>query len=226
MRSSPTARRRISASVGPGLKDPAPDEKLRPLAEDLLAIGLRESDEIAARFPKVQRRVGGYNLDALAPNAPVHNLAHILVGSEGTLGFSTGIELKLWPLLGRRAVGACHFARFYDAMAAAQHIVKLKPIAVELVDRTMIELARDIAMFRPTIDAFVRGEPDAVLLVEFAEDDWEENLARLRQLGAADGRSRLRLEPFRARSGAASSRCSIPSCRRRSPRCAPPASTS
>jgi FAD/FMN-containing dehydrogenase/Fe-S oxidoreductase len=168
--------------VGPGLKDPAPDPKLRPLAEDLLAIALRESDEIAARFPKVQRRVGGYNLDALAPNAPVHNLAHILVGSEGTLGFSTGIELKLWPLLGRRAVGACHFARFYDAMAAAQHIVKLKPIAVELVDRTMIELARDIAMFRPTIDAFVRGEPDAVLLVEFSEDDWDENLARLRQL--------------------------------------------
>jgi FAD/FMN-containing dehydrogenase/Fe-S oxidoreductase len=168
--------------VGPGLKDPAPEAKLRPLAEDLLGIGLRESDEIAARFPKVQRRVGGYNLDALAPNAPFHNLAHILVGSEGTLGFSTRIELKLWPLLGRRAVGACHFARFYDAMAAAQHIVKLKPIAVELVDRTMIELARDIAMFRPTIDAFVRGEPDAVLLVEFAEDDWEENLARLRAL--------------------------------------------
>jgi Fe-S oxidoreductase/FAD/FMN-containing dehydrogenase len=173
--------------VGPGLKDPAPDATLRPLAEDLLAIGLRESDEIAARFPKVQRRVGGYNLDALAPNAPVHNLAQILVGSEGTLGFSTKIELKLWPLLGRRAVGACHFARFYDAMAAAQHIVKLKPIAVELVDRTMIELARDIAMFRPTIDAFVRGEPDAVLLVEFAEDDWDENLARLHQLEALMG---------------------------------------
>ena len=173
--------------VGAGLRDPAPDAKLRPLAEDLLAIGLRESDEIAARFPKVQRRVGGYNLDALAPNAPVHNLAHILVGSEGTLGFSTRIELKLWPLLGRRAVGACHFARFYDAMAAAQHIVKLKPIAVELVDRTMIELARGIEMFRPTVDAFVRGAPDAVLLVEFAEEDWDENIRRLRQLEALMG---------------------------------------
>ena len=173
--------------VGAGLRDPAPDPNLRPLAEDLLAIGLRESDEIAARFPKVQRRVGGYNLDALAPNAPVHNLAHILVGSEGTLGFSTRIELKLWPLLGRRAVGACHFARFYDAMAAAQHIVKLKPIAVELVDRTMIELARGIEMFRPTVDAFVRGAPDAVLLVEFAEEDWDENIRRLRQLEALMG---------------------------------------
>src|SRR6266852_5751936 len=90
--------------VGAGLRDLPGGSPLRPLAEDLLAIGVRESDEIAARFPKVQRRVGGYNLDALAPNAPLHNLAHILVGSEGTLGFSTRIELKLWPLLGRRAV--------------------------------------------------------------------------------------------------------------------------
>ena len=173
--------------IGAGLRELPAGSPLRPLAEDLLAIGVRESDEIAARFPKVQRRVGGYNLDALAPNAPVHNLAHILVGSEGTLGFSTRIELKLWPLLGRRAVGACHFGRFFDAMDAAQHIVKLKPIAVELVDRTMIELARNIDMFRPTIDAFVRGAPDAVLLVEFAEVEWEENLRRLRQLEALMG---------------------------------------
>jgi FAD/FMN-containing dehydrogenase/Fe-S oxidoreductase len=179
-----------SAHFGPvaaGLSDVPADSPLRPLAQDLLAIGVRESDEIASRFPKVQRRVGGYNLDALAPNAPTHNLAHILVGSEGTLGFSTRIELKLWPLLGRRAAGACHFGSFYHAMNAAQHIVKLKPIAVELVDRTMIALARDIAMFRPTIDAFVQGDPDAVLLVEFAEDDWEENLARLKQLSVLIG---------------------------------------
>src|SRR5215472_7057158 len=79
--------------IGAGLRDLPAASSLRPLAEDLLAIGVRESDEIAARFPKVQRRVGGYNLDALAPNAPIHNLAHVLVGSEGTLGFSTKIEL-------------------------------------------------------------------------------------------------------------------------------------
>jgi FAD/FMN-containing dehydrogenase/Fe-S oxidoreductase len=173
--------------VAAGLADLPASSPLRPLAEDLLAIGVRESDEIAARFPKVQRRVGGYNIDALAPNAPVHNLAHILVGSEGTLGFSTRIELKLWPVMGRRAVGACHFARFYDAMDAAQHIVRLEPIAVELVDSTMIALARDIDMFRPTINAVVRGEPDAVLLVEFAEDDWDENLRRLKRLHALVG---------------------------------------
>jgi Fe-S oxidoreductase/FAD/FMN-containing dehydrogenase len=152
------------------------------LAEHLLALGAREADEIEARFPKVQRRVGGYNLDALVPGRNDLNLAQILVGSEGTLAFSRQIELKLSPLLGRRAVGACHFGSFHAAMDAAQHIVKLKPIAVELIDRTMIALARDIAMFRPTLEQFVRGDPDAVLLVEFGEDDQEENLRRLRQL--------------------------------------------
>ena len=110
------------------------------------------------------------------------NLAHVLVGSEGTLGFSTRIELKLSPLLGRRAVGACHFGSFREAMEAAQHIVHLLPIAVELIDRTMIELAGEIPMFRPTLDKFVRGTPAAILLVEFGEDDHEENLRRLRQL--------------------------------------------
>jgi FAD/FMN-containing dehydrogenase/Fe-S oxidoreductase len=171
--------------VAPDLRDVPEGSPLRPLAADLLALGRREADEVEARFPKVQRRVGGYNLDALVPARASHNLghnlAHILVGSEGTLAFSTKLEIRLWPLLGRRAVGACHFARFYDAMEAAQHIVKLGPIAVELVDRTMIALAADIAMFRPTLKQFVRGEPDAVLLVEFGEDD-EENRRRLARL--------------------------------------------
>ena len=166
--------------IGGSLNDvPAP---LRPLARDLLAIGAREADEVAARFPKVQRRVGGYNLDALVPGKNDINLAHVLVGSEGTLGFSTRIELKLSPLLGRRAVGACHFGSFREAMNAAQHIVHLLPIAVELIDRTMIELAREIAIFRPTLEKFVRGEPAAILLVEFGETDHEENLRRLRKL--------------------------------------------
>ncbi len=68
-----------------------------------MLLGAREADEIVARFPKVQRRVGGYNLDALLPGRNDLNLAHILVGSEGTLGFTTQVELKLAPLLGRRA---------------------------------------------------------------------------------------------------------------------------
>src|ERR1700693_4445344 len=64
------------------------------LFRDMLDLGAREAAEISERFPKVQRRVGGYNLDAfVARNAP-NNLAHLLVGSEGTLAFTTQVELK------------------------------------------------------------------------------------------------------------------------------------
>ncbi len=175
-------RRQKFGSAATDLSDHLHSPEMFGLARDLLAIGAREADEIIARFPKVQRRVGGYNLDALLPGRNDLNLAHILVGSEGTLGFTTQVELKLAPLLGRRTVGACHFGRFHDAMDAAQHIVRLKPIGVELVDRTMIELAREISIFRPTLEQFVRGTPDAILLVEFGEDDQDENLHRLSQL--------------------------------------------
>jgi FAD/FMN-containing dehydrogenase/Fe-S oxidoreductase len=162
------------------------DAPPQSLVRDLLAIAARDAAEIERRFPQVQRRVGGYNLDALVPGRNDINLAHLLVGSEGTLAFSRRIELKLSPVLGRRAVGACHFGSFQEAMAAAQHIVELKPIAVELIDRTMLGLARDIAMYQPTIAAFLRGDPEAILFVEFAEDD-DENARRLAALGALIG---------------------------------------
>jgi len=159
----------------------------RALVRDMLALGQREVDEIAARFPKVQRRVGGYNLDALVPRSGYNNLAHLLVGSEGTLAFTIKVELKLWPLIRNKVLGVCHFGSFREAMDATQHLVTLKPIAVELVDRTMIALGREIALFQPTIEAAVRGDPDALLVVEFAEEDQAENLKRLKQLGALMG---------------------------------------
>jgi len=67
-------------------------------------------------------------------------------------------------------------------MDLTQHIVKLGPSAVELVDRTMIGLARDIAAFRKTVDAFIRGEPDAILLVEFSGDDAAAQQRKLKEL--------------------------------------------
>jgi FAD/FMN-containing dehydrogenase/Fe-S oxidoreductase len=153
------------------------------LFRDMLALGEREATEIAGKFPKVQRRVGGYNLDALVPRNAPNNMAHLLVGSEGTLAFTTRVELKLWPVIRNKVLGVCHFGSFYEAMDAAQHLVKLRPIAVELVDRTMIALGREIAMFQPIIGTAVRGDPDAVLIVEFAEEDQAENIRRLKQLG-------------------------------------------
>ncbi|QOG22101.1 FAD-binding and (Fe-S)-binding domain-containing protein [Bradyrhizobium sp. SEMIA] len=168
--------------VSRDLSDVEASDSTRALFRDMLDLGTREADEIAARFPKVQRRVGGYNLDALVPRNAPNNMAHLLVGSEGTLAFTTKVELKLWPVIRNKALGVCHFGSFYEAMDAAQHLVKLKPIAVELVDRTMIALGRDIAMFRPIISAAIKGDPDAVLVVEFAEEDQADNLARLKQL--------------------------------------------
>lgn len=153
------------------------------LFRDMLDLGAREAAEIADKFPKVQRRVGGYNLDALVPRNAPNNMAHLLVGSEGTLAFTTKIELKLWPVIRNKVLGVCHFGSFYQAMDAAQHLVKLRPIAVELVDRTMLALGREIAMFQPIIGTAVRGDPDAVLIVEFAEEEQAENFRRLKQLG-------------------------------------------
>src|SRR6202034_638765 len=160
----------------------APDSGLA-LFRDMLSLGEREAAEISDKFPKVQRRVGGYNLDALVPRNAANNLAHLLVGSEGTLAFTTQVELKLWPVIRNKVLGVCHFGSFYEAMDAAQHLVRLRPIAVELVDRTMLTLGREIAMFQPIIGVAVRGDPDAVLIVEFVEEDQAENIRRLKQLG-------------------------------------------
>ena len=161
--------------------------RFRDIATPLLDLGRREADEITARFPDlhesvVQRRVGGYNIDALVPGIGSENLAHLLVGSEGTLAFSTAIELDLAPIPANKALGICHFPNFYAAMDATRHIVALGPAAVELVDRTMIDLAREIEIFRPTVERFVRGAPAALLLVEFAGEDGVEQRRKLAQL--------------------------------------------
>jgi FAD/FMN-containing dehydrogenase/Fe-S oxidoreductase len=149
------------------------------LVSRLLALGQSEAAEIAARFPAQLRRVGGYNLDALTPEARIAvaagapggvsrgNLARLLVGSEGTLAFSTALDLQLWPIKPRKMVGICQFPSFRRAMEAAKHLVTLDPEAVELVDRTMIELGRSIPLYRPTIERMLIGEPDSLLIVEF-----------------------------------------------------------
>src|SRR6266571_3543697 len=144
----------------------------------LAAIGDREHDEIGKMFPATLRRVGGYNLDVFHPQSvrPYTrdgsvNLAHLLVGSEGTLAYFRRLKLQLAPLPKHKALGVVNFPTFRAAMESAQHIVKLAPVAVELVDRTMIDLARANPAFRAVIDAALIGEPAAILLVEFAGAD-------------------------------------------------------
>jgi FAD/FMN-containing dehydrogenases len=157
----------------------------------LLHLGAHHKPLIERQLPQLMRRVGGYNIDALIPDGQggsgcwpgtTSNPSHLFVGSEGTLGLFNQIHLKLSPIVRNKTLGVCHFKTFYEAMDATQHLVTLGPSAVELVDRTMIDLSRDIPMFVDTVNQFVRGEPDALLLVEFSEDDQAENIRRLDQL--------------------------------------------
>jgi Fe-S oxidoreductase/FAD/FMN-containing dehydrogenase len=162
------------------MNDPSGPRGYLELVGRLKALYEREREEIEARFPKVLRKVAGYNLDHLGP--PHANAAHLLVGSEGTLAYSERLHLKLSRIPPARTLGVCHFARFYTAMDLTQHIVKLGPSAVELVDHTMIGLARGIAAFRGTVDAVIKGDPEAILLVEFSGEDASVQRTRLKKL--------------------------------------------
>jgi len=171
----------LGADVPPGIAE---------LVQRLRALGAAEAEEIAARFPRQLRRVGGYNIDALTPAARAEgraNLARLLVGSEGTLAFSAAIELALAPIKPRRVLGVCQFPSFRAAMVATRHIVTLDPEAVELVDRTMIDLGRGIPIYRATIDAMLIGEPGSLLIVEFHGDDDGRLAAKLAALHALLG---------------------------------------
>lgn len=166
----------------------------REIAEFVRGLAEAQHDEIEARWPKVMRRVGGYNLDIFHPQSERPytgdgsvNLAHLLVGAEGTLAFTRRLALTLSALPRAKVLGVVNFPSFHAAMDSAQHIVTLAPSAVELVDRTMIELSRANPAFRPTIEAALIGEPQAILLVEFSGDDKPALLRKLQDLVALMG---------------------------------------
>ena len=157
------------------------DPAFLDLVQRLRSLAASERDEMDRRFPDVLRRVGGYNLDSVRDGG--HNLAQLLVGSEGTLAFFQRLSLPLQPLPAHKVLGVCHFPGFLDAMDSAQHLVELGPTAVELIDRNILEIARGIPLFRRSMEKFVRGRPDCLLIVEFAGDDPD---ALRERLGALD----------------------------------------
>jgi len=181
------------ARFGP-LADARGSNVLGPIAARLEEIAARERGEIERQYPKVLRRVGGYNLDIFHPQSERPytadgsiNLAHLLVGSEGTLAYSRHLTLKLSPLPKHKVLGVVNFPTFHQAMALTRHIVTLGPSAVELVDRTMIDLARENPAFRPIVDAALiagkdGGKSEALLLTEFAGDDRDAQLRALKRL--------------------------------------------
>ncbi|KLN57839.1 FAD-binding and (Fe-S)-binding domain-containing protein [Variovorax paradoxus] len=159
------------------------------IAKFVHGLALAHREQIHAHWPKVLRRVAGYNLDIFDNQSERPytadgsvNLAHLLIGAEGTLAYTKSLTLKLAPLPRAKVLGIVNFPTFHAAMDAAQHIVKLGPTAVELVDRTMIELSLANPAFKPTVETALIGKPAAILLVEFAGAEKAALLPQLRQL--------------------------------------------
>ncbi len=164
------------------------------IASFVRGLALQHAADIEGRWPKVMRRVAGYNLDIFQNQSERPytadgsvNLAHLLIGAEGTLAYTKSLTLQLAELPRAKVLGVVNFPTFHAAMDAAQHIVKLGPTAVELVDRTMIELSLANPAFRPTVETALIGKPAAILLVEFSGNEKAALLPKLRDLVALMG---------------------------------------
>jgi FAD/FMN-containing dehydrogenase/Fe-S oxidoreductase len=189
--------------IGAWLADGSPAEfgplggltgRAASIGEFVRRLAAEHRPEIIERWPKVMRRVGGYNLDIFDNQSERPytgdgsvNLAHLLVGSEGTLAYTRTLTLKLAPRPAHRVLGVVNFPSFRASMQAAQHLVTLGPSAVELVDRIMIELALTNPNYRPILDTALIGRPAAILLVEFCGEDLDGLQSKLTALAALMG---------------------------------------
>ena len=134
-------------------------------------INIRQSvgNEIDENWPTTQRRVGGYNIDLIDPNG--FNSSNLLVGSEGTLSLFNKIKLKLSEIPKNKILGVCYFDNFHQAMELTKEIVKLKPTCVELMDQNLLNLAKEIPIYADGIKKYIKGNPKAVLMVEFIDTE-------------------------------------------------------
>jgi len=138
-------------------------------------------DEIARRYPKILRRVSGYNLDLLA--ADPTDLIALFVGSEGTLGVVTEARVGLVDQPAHTALSVVHFPDLFAAFEATPLILSHAPSAVELIDRMVLEMTR-AQLESARRMTFVQGDPEALLIVELSGHDLEEVRARQRRLEA------------------------------------------
>jgi FAD/FMN-containing dehydrogenase/Fe-S oxidoreductase len=147
--------------------------------QTVLRLAAEHADEIDRRYPKVIRRVGGYNLnDFVDPAAPV-NMAKMMVGSEGTLGVVLEAKVRLVPLPKFKAVMVIEFADLLEALSAAPVIVSHGPSAVEVMDKSILDNTRQNANLDRIRKSFIEGDPAATLCVEFYGDKKEDLPPRL-----------------------------------------------
>jgi FAD/FMN-containing dehydrogenase/Fe-S oxidoreductase len=126
--------------------------------------------EIERRYPKVLRRVGGYNLDAFVGADCPFNLSKLMVGSEGTLGVVVEAKVALVPLPKAKAVLVIQFADLLEALSATPAILAHQPSAVEVMDKFILDHTRQSDALERLRQTFIEGEPGALLCVEFYGD--------------------------------------------------------
>ena len=140
-------------------------------------------EEIDRRFPKIMRRVSGYNLDEFVRNGKF-NLSKLVVGSEGTLATVHQAKLRIEPRPPAIAVCVVHFADLVESIRASDIILPFKPSAIELVDDIIINLARASLELSRQMD-FVQGQPAALLVVEFYGESEAHLRSKLDEMEAA-----------------------------------------
>jgi len=155
----------------------------------VLDLAREHATEIERRFPKLLRRVCGYNLDEFTDPAKSVNLAKLMVGSEGTLGVVLEAKLCLTPLPKAKAVMVVGFHDLLESLAAAPVILEHKPSAVEVMDKSILDNTRQNVGLARIHGKFIQGDPAATLCVEFYADRSEDLPGRLRGL-ESDLRSR------------------------------------
>ncbi|MFJ5948325.1 FAD-binding and (Fe-S)-binding domain-containing protein [Streptomyces noursei] len=151
---------------------------------ELPALAAAHADAIATGYPTHWRRAGGYRLDRVAADAGAgrpFDPARFLVGSEGTLALVTAAEVRLVPQPARTVFAVGHFASVAAAVEATGDALACDPAAVELMDRTILDLARRKIEYA-SLDALLHGTPEALLFVSLTGDDEEELLGRLADL--------------------------------------------
>jgi len=145
-------------------------------------LGRRHAAEIDRRFPKVLRRVGGYNLDEFVNADRPVDLTRILVGSEGTLGFIVEAKLALVPLPAAKAVLTVEFDELLDALGATPLILKHGPSAVEVMDDFILRHAQGHAVLDAQRRSMIDRDGSALLCVEFYGDHAGDLLSRMNEV--------------------------------------------
>lgn len=149
--------------------------------------------EIIEQYPdsRINRRNTGYALDLLLRSEPFSdttqkfNFCKLLAGSEGTLALFTEIKLNLVDLPPPEKGLVCvHLNSVAEALQANLIALRHKPVAVELIDKAVLDCTKE-NISQQQNRFFVKDDPGAILIVEFAEQTMQAITEKSQALEAA-----------------------------------------